>query len=119
MSQQPVTIDEYIAASSEQARPILRKIRQIMLDTAPQFTESISYGMPTFSLNGKHCLYFAAWKNHIAVYPIYGDGGRLKDKLKPYMQAKDALHFPIGEPFPYDLMREIVLLKLEEHGVKA
>lgn len=32
--------------------------------------ETISYQMPTVTLDGKYLVYVAAWKNHIGLYPV-------------------------------------------------
>ena len=31
--------------------------------------ETISYGIPTYKLDGRYVLYFAGWKQHYSVYP--------------------------------------------------
>jgi hypothetical protein len=56
------TIDEYINTFPEDVQIILEKIRQTILKAAPEAIEMISYGIPTFKLNGKYLVYFAAWK---------------------------------------------------------
>jgi uncharacterized protein YdhG (YjbR/CyaY superfamily) len=115
------TIDEYIAASSDRARPILKKIRAIVRKAAPEATETISYGIPTFKLNGT-LVHFAAFKNHIGFYPpVKGDAG-IEKALKPYAGEKGNLKFPLDEPIPYTLIERIVRLRVKQQksrGVKA
>ena len=62
------TIDEYISAFPEQVRPRLELLRKTISDLAPGASESISYGIPTFKLNG-NLVHFAAYKKHIGFYP--------------------------------------------------
>jgi uncharacterized protein YdhG (YjbR/CyaY superfamily) len=64
------TIDEYIKTFPEDVQIILEKIRQTIRKAAPEAVEAISYGIPTFKLNGRYLVYFAAWKNHIGFYPM-------------------------------------------------
>ena len=112
----PTTIDEYIAAQPQEAQERLQKIRETIQKAAPQTTESISYDMPTFSLNGKHFIYFAAWKSHISIYAIYRNNSSIEPEIAPYRKEKDSLHFVHTEPVPYDLLEKIVKIKLEEHS---
>ena len=48
----PATIDDYIAAFPEDVQQRLQVIRQTIHQAAPQATEAISYGMPTFKPRG-------------------------------------------------------------------
>ena len=63
------TIDEYIKTFPEDVQRILEKIRQTIKKAAPAAEEAISYQIPTFKLNGTYLVYFAAFKNHIGLYP--------------------------------------------------
>ena len=112
----PTSIDEYIALQPQNVQEILRGIRATIQRTLPEATEVISYGMPTFSLNGKHLIYFAAWKNHIGLYPLYTDGGPLKNEIEKYKREKDSIHLPYTEPFPYDLIEKFALFRRDEEA---
>ncbi len=112
---QITSVDEYIKSKPQAVQEILNRIRTIITDTALEATESISYDIPTYSLpNNKHFLFFAGWKNHVSLYPIYGEGDSLKEKLKAYKKEKDTLQFPLSSEIPYDLIKEVVLMKLSE-----
>lgn len=67
--------------------------------------------MPAFKV-GKHHLYFAAYKNHIGFYPVYGLT-ELEEQLTRYRAkgTKDSLHFKHNEPLPFALIQEIIRLK--------
>jgi hypothetical protein len=76
----PRSIDEYIAAFSPEVRAILERVRLTIAKAAPEAQESISYRIPTFTLNGA-LVYFAAFKRHIGFYPpVTGDPIRLDRK---------------------------------------
>jgi uncharacterized protein YdhG (YjbR/CyaY superfamily) len=47
------TIDEYIAGTSESVPPVLRRMREVIRENAPEAPEKISWSMPTFYLNGE------------------------------------------------------------------
>ena len=67
-----MTIDDYLAAAPAKHRALLSHVRRKIKAVAPMATESISYGMPTFKLNGKRLAYFASWKDHCALYGLGG-----------------------------------------------
>ena len=47
---------------------MLEDLRATIRAAAPIAEESISYGMPAFKYRGKRLIYFAAAKNHCAIY---------------------------------------------------
>ena len=110
----PASIDEYIAASPAAVRPILKKIRRSIRTAAPGAEELISYRMPAFRLNGI-LVYFAAFKNHIGLYPPVSGDARLEKALAPYAGPKGNLKFPLDRAIPYALIRRIVLLRVRQN----
>jgi uncharacterized protein YdhG (YjbR/CyaY superfamily) len=108
------TVDEYIAAYPPKVRAILRKIRSTLRKAAPGAEERISYRMPSFVQNGT-LVYYAAFKNHIGLYPpVIGDAKLLKDVAK-YANEKGNLRFPLDEPIPYALIGRIVKARAKEN----
>lgn len=71
--------------------------------------------MPTFKLNGKNLVHFAAYKNHIGFYPTPSGIEAFKKELSPYKGAKGSVQFPIKGPIPYDLMKKIVIFRVKEN----
>jgi uncharacterized protein YdhG (YjbR/CyaY superfamily) len=112
------SIDEYIAASSPKVRPILERIRKIIRRAAPDAEEVISYRMPAFRGRGI-LLYFAAFKNHIGLFPPVSGDARIEKAIAPYAGPKGNLQFPLDEPIPYDLIERIVKLRVEQDRAKA
>ena len=109
------TIDEYIKTFPEDVQGILEKMRQTIKKAAPEAVEAISYQIPTFKLNGKNLVHFAAYKNHIGFYPTPSGIEAFKKDLSPYKGAKGSVQFPIKEPIPYDLMKKIVIFRVKEN----
>ena len=114
----PQTIDEYIAGFPEDVQKILEKVRATIKEAAPDAQETISYRMPTFTLNG-NLVYFSAFKNHIGFYPIPTGIERFKKELSVYKQGKGSVQFPLDQPIPYDLIRKIVKFRVKENLKKA
>ena len=115
MKTQPSTIDEYIKTFLSDVQAILEKMRQTIRSAAPGAVESISYHMPTFKLNGKNLVHFAAFERHIGFYPIPSGIEAFKEELSPYKQGKGSVQFPLDEPIPYDLVEKIVEYRVKEN----
>ena len=114
----PTSIDEYIAASPSEVQPILRKIRRTIGNAAPGAQELISYRMPAFRLNGI-LVYFAAFKNHIGLYPPVSGDAKLEKALLPYAGPKGNLKFPLDQAIPYALIKRVVLLRVRQASTYA
>jgi uncharacterized protein YdhG (YjbR/CyaY superfamily) len=114
----PTTIDEYIAGFPEDIQVILQKIRLTIREAAPDAVEVISYQMPTFKL-GRNLVHFAAHKAHIGFYPAPSGIEEFEQKLAPYIAGKGTVRFPLDQPIPYDLIREIVVFRVKENLARA
>ena len=118
MVKQFKTMDKYIRTFPEDVQSILEKMRQMIRKVAPDAVEAISYQMPTFKLNGKNLVHFAAWKNHIGFYPTPSGTEAFKKELSRYKGAKGSVQFPLEEPIPYDLVKKIVIFRMKENIMK-
>ncbi|HEY6134547.1 MAG TPA: DUF1801 domain-containing protein [Rubrivivax sp.] len=108
-----ISIDEYIASMPEDVRPVLQAVRATVRKAAPQAEERISYRMPAF-FQGGVLVYFAAFKQHIGLYPPVQDAS-LKPLLAKYAGPKGNLKFPLSEPMPHALIGKIVKARLKEN----
>ncbi len=106
-------IDEYFAGFPEDVQGKLQKIRRIIKESAPAAQEAISYGMPTFKLNG-NLIHFAAYKDHIGLYPAPAAVAGFKEKLKPYHTSKGTIRFSLDKPIPFNLIKKIVEFRVTE-----
>jgi uncharacterized protein YdhG (YjbR/CyaY superfamily) len=112
------TIDEYILQFPQEIQEILKTIRKVVRESAPEAQEKISYQMPTFALLG-NLVHFAAFKNHIGLYPTPSGIEAFKDELSKYKGAKGSIRFPLDEPIPYELIGRIVKLRVAENIKKS
>jgi uncharacterized protein YdhG (YjbR/CyaY superfamily) len=110
----PRNIDDYIALFPPEVQAILKKIRSTVRQAAPEAQETISYRMPAFMLNGI-VVYFAAFKNHIGLYPPVRGEANLEKSIAPYAGEKGNLKFPLDQPIPYDLIQRIVKFKVKQN----
>jgi len=115
----PKNIDQYIAGFPQDVQEILEKIRQTVGKVAPDAQETIKYGMPAFTLNGNP-VYFGAFKKHIDFYPPISSGSaEFRKELAAYEGPKRSLIFPFDKPIPFDLIRQIVELRVKENLNRA
>jgi len=112
------SVDGYIAGFSPEVQAILRRVRQVVRDAAPQAQEVISYRMPALKQNGI-LVYFAAFKNHIGLYPPVAGNARILKAVAPYAGEKGNLRFPFDKPIPYDLIARITELRAKQDAAKV
>ena len=93
-------------------------MRALIKVSAPGATETISYAIPTFDLNG-HLVHFAGFAKHVGFYPTGSGVEAFKDELEPYKSGKGSVQFPLGRPLPVDLIRRIVAFRVAESGRKG
>ena len=92
MAAKPKTIDQYLAALSDDKRAALDKLRKTIRAAAPKAEECISYQLPAFRLDGRVLVCFGAAVNHCAFYP--GSATTVeayKDDLKNYDTSKGTI----------------------------
>ena len=113
MTEQPASIDEYIAAFPPEVRAKLERIRAAIREAAPEAKERMAYRMPAFSQDGD-LAFFAAFKAHIGFYPLPAAMEAFRERLAPYKTAKGSVQFPLDRPLPVDLIRRIVEFRVRE-----
>ncbi len=112
----PKDIDGYIARFPPEVQEILEQIRAIIKRMVPGAEETISYGIPTFKLNGTYLLYFAAYKKHIGIYPVSSTIDQIDGKFAAYRTSgKGTLQFPLDKPMPLNLITTLVKFQLQEN----
>jgi uncharacterized protein YdhG (YjbR/CyaY superfamily) len=112
------SVDEYLAAFAGEQRATLDRLRALIRESVPTATESISYQIPTYKLDGKRMLYFAGWSKHFSLYPL---GERipvvLADDLAGYETAKGTVQIPWAREFPETLILRIIRMRAEDAAV--
>jgi uncharacterized protein YdhG (YjbR/CyaY superfamily) len=113
MADTPATIDAYIDSFPADVQTILQEVRGRIRNALPTADETISYGIPTFTIGGRYIVYFAGWKHHISVYPIPSGDANFELELEPYRAGKGTLKFTLAEPMRYDLIERVATLLSE------
>lgn len=118
MSNIPENIDAYIAGFPEDVQTLLEQIRATIKEAALEAQETIAYGMPAFTLNGKPLVYFAGYKNHIGFYATPTGHAAFKKELSGYKQGKGSVQFPLDDLMPLNLIKKIVKFRVRESLTK-
>ena len=116
----PKDIDEYIVRCPGDTQEILKQIRTAIKKVVPDAEETISYGIPTFNLNGTYLIYFAAYKKHIGIYPVPSAIEEIGQEFASFKTSgKGTLQLPLDKPMPINLITKLVKFKVRENIEKA
>lgn len=108
------SIDDYLAQLPPDQHAALETLRGQIRAVAPEANEAISYGLPTFRLNG-NLVHFGAAAKHCAFYP----GAVMEafaDRLAGFETAKGTIRFQPDAPLPPDLVADIVRHRVAENA---
>jgi len=108
-------VDEYIDSFPDNVRTILKRIRKIILDHAPDADESFAYQMPAYKTFGRPLVYFAGFRNHIGLYATPTGHTEFERELSAYKHGKGSVQFPLDKEIPWDLIERIVAFRVEEN----
>ena len=112
-------VDKFIAGFPKDTQKLLEQLRATIKKAAPSAEERISYGIPTFDLNGRHLVHFAAFKKHIGFFPTPSGISAFKKEISKYKWAKGSVQFPIDKSLPLSLITKIVKFRVKEDLEKA
>lgn len=107
-------VDEYIAQTPPEFQEKLRELRTTIQTTAPNAQERISYSMPFYEYKGR-LVYFQLWKKHIGFYvppPVLEEHA---SEIEDYKTTKSAIHFPLDEPLPLDLVKKLIQARMRKN----
>jgi uncharacterized protein YdhG (YjbR/CyaY superfamily) len=109
------TVDQYMDTVPEEARVTLEKVRASIRSAAPKAEEVISYGIPTYKLNGS-LIGFGVASKHCGLYVMsYEVMDEFKSDLKKYDTATSTIRFPFDKPLPATLVKKIVQARIKEN----
>lgn len=114
-SRVPKTVDEYIADFPSEVQERLEQIREIIFEVAPDAVEQISYRIPAYKTAGKILIYFAAFREHIGMYPALQGIPQLEKDVAKYGAGKGTLRFPHDKPLPAAVVKRLVKYRAQEN----
>jgi len=108
-------VRRYLSSQPAKHRAALRTVRAVIRATAPKAVEHFSYGIPGFRLDGRPLVWYAAFKQHISLYPVTAPIRRtLADDIEGYETSTGTLRLPLDEPMPVSLIKKIVRARARE-----
>ena len=116
MAEKSKTFDDYLAPLGDEQRAVLEKLRRQIRAAAPKAVECISYGLPSFRLDGDLLVAMGAAKRHCAFYPM--SGTTIKNharELRDFETSKGAIRFQTARPLPAVLVRKLVKARIVEN----
>jgi len=108
------SVDEYISHHPKDIQQRLRQLRKTIQQAAPNCTETLNYGIPTYQQNG-NLIHYAAYKNHIGLYPTPTAIEAFKDQLSDYTISKGAIQIAHNQTLPLELIQKIVVFRVQEN----
>ena len=107
-------IDDYLDGLPEAQQVALGNLRTMILKVVPTAEECISYGVPTFKVDGNSVAGFAAYKNHLSYLPMSGSvlsDPALENDLSGFETSKGALKFTVDKPLSAALVRKLIKVR--------
>ena len=106
----------YFAALPTRTRRQMEALRKAIRAAAPGAGDSFGYGMPAFEVFGKPFVWYGAWKNHCAFYPVSEATRRsFADELASYeTSGRGTIRFRLDETLPTALVKRLVKARLGE-----
>ncbi len=104
--------DDYLKNVPKPQKAQLERIRKIVKQSVPDAEEVISYGMPGFTYNGKYLVGYAAFKDHLSLFPTSAPVEALKDKLKDFRLSKGTVQFTVDRPVPELVIEQLLHVRL-------
>jgi uncharacterized protein YdhG (YjbR/CyaY superfamily) len=111
-------VEKYLAKVPSEPRATLEKLRKTIRVAAPKAVEIISYGIPTFKLDGRMLVSYAAFKAHCSFFPGAAPIKAHEDDLKSYATSKGTIRFPTSKPLPTALVKKLVKTRIAENEAR-
>ncbi|MBC8032583.1 MAG: DUF1801 domain-containing protein [Chitinophagaceae bacterium] len=111
-------IDAYIAGFPKDVQKVLEQVRSTIKRAAPDAEEAISYAIPTFKYHG-NLVHFAAFKSHIGFYATPSGNDVFQKEIAAYKTGRGSIQFPLDQPMPLKLIKQLVEFRVLENEEKA
>ena len=99
VAQEFESVDDYISTFPPDVQTVLQAVRKTIHAAAPGAKESISYQIPTFTIDGRPVVYLAGWKKHVSVYPVPALDEELERQLALSLRQGHS-QVPVGKANP-------------------
>lgn len=114
------SVEDYLRSVPKEQRALLEDLRATIRSVIPDAIETVTYQIPTFKMEGKAVVAYAAFREHCSLFPmglkVIEDN---RDQVEPYLSGKSTLRFTADRPLPKRLVKTIVKSRLEENVARA
>ena len=110
----PKDVDAYIAAAPKAVQPMLSELRQVIRSAAPNASERISYGMPSYDYHGR-LGHFAGYEGHVGLYGVAHVEHEHGASIAKYLDGQSTLRFPVGQKLPVALIRKLIKARVTQN----
>lgn len=107
-------VEKYLTKVPEPDRAELERVRQAVKAACPDAEEVITYAMPGFKYRGKYLIAYAAFKDHLSVFPGAQAIETLGEKLKGFTISKGTVQFTLDRPLPDQLITQLVQSRMHD-----
>jgi uncharacterized protein YdhG (YjbR/CyaY superfamily) len=109
------SVDEYISTFPPVTAKVLEELREILRTELPDAEEVISYNIPAMRVHDQTIIYFAGWKNHIALYPFSDEMLTAFAEAADYRTSgKGTIQFLYSNPLPSTFIKKIISYRRKE-----
>ncbi len=113
------SVAAYLARLRPSHRAALKRLRQAIRAAAPKAEECISYGIPSYKVNGRMLVSFGDATNHCAFYPGAWPLQAHAAEVAGYALSTGTIRFPPERPLPATLVRRLVRTRLAQRAEEA
>jgi len=112
------TIDDYIASQPEATQQLLKELRSIIKEAAPDAVKMLNYKVPSFTLvpGGKRDqqIMMAGYAKFVGFYPFPTTMEKFSEELNAFKQGKGSVQFPLNKPLPKELIIRMIQYRKKE-----
>src|SRR5437867_4295632 len=108
----PRDAEDYLARVPPIQRQALEQLRRTIKSIVPDAVEVISYQMPTFKLDGRMLVSYAAFNEHCSFFPGAGPVDAHADDLKSFATSKGTVRFTPEQPLSAALVKKLVRTRI-------
>jgi uncharacterized protein YdhG (YjbR/CyaY superfamily) len=101
-------VDAFMAEVEPRRQAALSRLRDMCVEELAGFTESMQYGMPTYTRDGVGGFAFASQKQYISLYVSSDVRDAHARQLESHDMGKSCLRFRNPDKIDFDLVRSLL-----------